>query len=112
MDDFFLAFYTFEMTLKIFGMGFILSKGSYLRDTWNILDFFIIVIGYVSIFISGSGLNISSLRALRVLRPLRTITKIEGLRLLVTALISALPLLRDTIIVLFFFFIVLAIAGV
>lgn len=48
----------------------------------------------------------------RVLRPLRTITKIEGLRLLVSALLAALPLLRDTIIVLSFFFVIFAIAGV
>ena len=56
-------------------------------------------------------MRLSVLRAFRVLRPLRTISSIEGLRMLVTALISALPLLRDTIIVLIFFFLIFAIAG-
>lgn len=97
--------------MKVMGNGFILNRGSYMRDAWNFMDFLIIIFGFLSIFASQS-INISSLRVFRVLRPLRTITKIEGLRLLVTALISALPLLRDTIIVLLFFFIIFAIAGV
>jgi hypothetical protein len=99
------------MFLKIFGFGFILNKGAYIRDGWNILDFTIVIIGYISLF-GSSSINISSLRVFRVLRPLRTITKVEGLRLQVTALISALPLLLDTVIVLLFFFIIFAIAGV
>jgi hypothetical protein len=99
------------MVLKILGKGFIFNRNAYLRDAWNIMDFMIIISGYFSIFASSS-INISSLRVFRVLRPLRTITKIEGLRLLVNALIAALPLLRDTIIVLIFFFMVFAIAGV
>jgi hypothetical protein len=83
-----------------------------MRDAWNILDFVIVVTGFLTLFSnSSSGLNLSGLRALRVLRPLRTINKIEGLKLLVTALLSALPLLRDTIIILIFFFFIYAIAG-
>ena len=66
--------------------------------------------GYFSL-IGSSSVNLSVLRAFRVLRPLRTISSVEGLRVLVTALISALPLLRDTIIVLIFFFLIFAIAG-
>eukprot|EP00347_Sterkiella_histriomuscorum_P015163 403358079 len=111
LDYIFLAFYTLEMIIKIFGSGFILNKGSYIRDAWNFMDFTIIIFGFLSIFATAS-INISSLRVFRVLRPLRTITKIEGLRTIVTALITALPLLRDTIIVLLFFFIIFAIAGV
>ena len=40
--------YTVEMVLKILGMGFIIGPDSYIRDEWNILDFFIVMIGYVS----------------------------------------------------------------
>lgn len=99
------------MLLKIFALGFVFNKGAYIRDAWNILDFIIVIIGYISTF-GSSSINISSLRVFRVLRPLRTVTKIEGLRLQVTALISALPLLLDTVIVLLFFFLIFAIAGV
>ena len=60
---------------------------------------------------SNSSVNLKVLRSFRVIRPLRTISGIEGLRVLVSALLSAIPLLRDTILVLTFFFIIFAIAG-
>jgi hypothetical protein len=101
------------MLFKIFGLGFIYNKGSYLRDAWNILDFVIVVSGYATFMLgSGGSTNISALRSFRVLRPLRTISGIEGLRVIVSALISSIPLLRDTILVLCFFFFIFAIAGV
>lgn len=99
------------MVLKIVGLGLILNQGSYLREAWNILDFVIVIEGYVSFFTQGSQINLQALRSFRVLRPLRTISNIEGLKMIVSALLSALPLLRDTLIVLIFFFTVFAIAG-
>ena len=54
----------------------------------------------------------SSLRAFRVLRPLRAVTSIPGLKILVSSVLTALPLLKDTIIVLMFFFLIFAIGGV
>ena len=42
----FLGIYTLEMLLKIFAKGFILNKGAYLRESWNFLDFVIVVSGY------------------------------------------------------------------
>jgi hypothetical protein len=111
-DKIFSVCYFTEFFLKIFGLGFIINKGSYLRDTWNILDFVIIIQMTISIFLAKNGdVKLNALRSFRVLRPLRTISSIGGLRLLVSALISALPLLRDTIIILIFFFAVFAIAG-
>lgn len=114
LDNTFLALYTAELILKIMGMGFIFNKGAYLRDAWNILDFIIVASAYFTLLFSSSSVSfsLSGLRAFRVLRPLRTISTIEGLKILVTALLSALPLLRDTIIILFFFFLIFAIAGV
>lgn len=41
--------------------------------------------------------NFAVLRTLRVLRPLRTISHIRGMRLLVSSLIYSLPGLRDVI---------------
>jgi hypothetical protein len=42
LDQVFLALYTLEMMLKILGLGFVWNKGSYLRDSWNILDFVVV----------------------------------------------------------------------
>lgn len=111
LDVVFLVLYTLEMVLKILGLGFILNKGSYLRDSWNILDFIIVLSAYLQLLIS-SGANLSVLRSFRVLRPLRTISGIEGLRVIVSALMKAITLLVDTVIILVFFFIIFAIAGV
>ena len=104
------------MVLKILGLGFIFNPGSYLRDPFNILYFFIVMSAYISMLDSensnGGGVSLTSLRAFRVLKPLRAVNNIPGLRLIVQAILSALPLLKDTIIVLIFFFLIFAIGGV
>ena len=99
------------MILKILGLGFVFPKDSYLRDSWNILDFIIVISGYIPFIFTSGSVNLRVLRSFRVIRPLRTISGIEGLRILVSALLSAVPLLRDTILILVFFFIIFAIAG-
>jgi hypothetical protein len=110
-DTIFQYLYTAEMIVKIVSLGFILNTGSYLRDAWNILDFIIIASGFMGMFLQGSGVNLSALRSFRVIRPLRTISSVKGLRIIVSALINAIPLLRDSLLVLLFFFLVFAIAG-
>jgi hypothetical protein len=110
-DSIFQYLYTVEAVFKIVSLGFILNEGAYLRDAWNILDFTIIASGYLGMILSGSGVNLSVLRSFRVIRPLRTISSIKGLRIIVSSLINALPLLRDSLLVLIFFFLIFAIAG-
>jgi hypothetical protein len=43
----FLALYTTEMILKVLGMGFMLNENSYLRDGWNLIDFIVVIAGYL-----------------------------------------------------------------
>ena len=113
VENIFLALYSFEMIMKILGLGFIFNKGAYLRDPWNILDFTIVMSAYLTIVqdlsvvianggvreeqtaenLNEGGLSLNSLRAFRVLRPLRAITSIKGLQVLVQSILSALPLL-------------------
>lgn len=42
--------YSVEMIFKILGLGFIFGPDSYLRDSWNILDFVIVMIGWITIW--------------------------------------------------------------
>lgn len=119
----FLILYTGEMVLKIVGMGFIFGEGVYLKDSFNILDFIIVMSSLIALGdkppeTTGGGLDdeeqgfsMASLRAFRVLRPLRTISSIKGLKVLIVALISALPLLGDTLTILAGFFLTFSIAG-
>ena len=114
LDVFFLVAYTIEMFLKIFALGFFFAKGAYIKEYWNILDFVIVVTAYIPIFLGsgdGSGPNLQGLRTLRVLRPLRTISSIRALKVLLLTLFSAFRLLVDTLIILMFFFLIFAIAG-
>ena len=116
-DSYFLYFYTLEAALKIIGFGFLTTDRAYLKDYWNILDFFVIIMGWIS-FILERAMNgkkisgLAGLRAFRILRPLKTVKSIKGLRRLVIALLASLSKLSDISIVLFFFFLIFAIAGV
>jgi hypothetical protein len=118
-ESVFLVLYTGEMVLKILGLGFIFGKTAYLKDSWNILDFVIVVTSLMSVggedpaaaTEEESAFNVSGFRAFRVMRPLRTISSIKGLKVLMSALIAAIPLLGDTLTILFGFFLTFAIAG-
>ena len=98
------------MVLRIFSKGFLFGEDAYLRSYWNILDFICVVTAYFEL-ISGGGASVSGLRAFRVLRPLRFVNNIQGLKVIVSSVIGAIPVLKNTIIVLFFFFLIFAIGG-
>jgi Ion transport protein. len=44
-ETYFLAIFCVEASLKILALGFVLHPGSYLRNIWNIMDFFVVVTG-------------------------------------------------------------------
>ena len=86
IENIFQALYTVEMVLKILGQGFIFNKGAYLRDYSNILDFFIVISAYISMLDTNKqtdGISLASLRVFRVLKPLRAVNNIPGLKLIV-----------------------------
>ena len=110
IDMVFNIIYTAEMFLRIFSLGFVWNKGSYLRSYWCQLDFICVTTAYLE-YIGGGDTSLSGLRAFRVLRPLRFVNNIEGLKNIVQSVMQAIPMLKDTIIVLFFFFLIFAIGG-
>ena len=111
-EIFFLSYYTIEILLKIFGFGFIFGNEAFLRDGMNIMDLVIVVSGYIPIILNTStNINLSSLRVVRVLRPLRTIGRVSNLKIIISALFSAVSLLKDSFFLIMFFYILFAIAG-
>ena len=44
------AIFLFEAVAKIIGMGFVSHKTGYLRDYWNWLDFFVVVVSILDFF--------------------------------------------------------------
>ena len=100
--------FTFEAMVKIIAWGFAFAgKPSYIRDAWNILDFIIVVAALLGA-IAGNAIKISFIKALRilkVLRPLRAISHIDGLRIAIMSLGGSIPsIISLQVIVLFFVF--------
>ncbi|XP_034248827.1 voltage-dependent calcium channel type A subunit alpha-1 isoform X6 [Thrips palmi] len=103
-EPYFLGIFCVEASLKILALGFVLHRGSYLRNIWNIMDFFVVVTGFVTILSSTAnpGIDLKTLRAIRVLRPLKLVSGIPSLQVVLKSIIKAMaPLLQIGLLVLF-----------
>ncbi|XP_058643524.1 sodium channel, voltage-gated, type I-like, alpha isoform X2 [Onychostoma macrolepis] len=105
----FTGIYTFEALIKIIARGFCVGQFTFLRDPWNWLDFMVIVMAYVTEFVDLG--SVSALRAFRVLRALKTISVIPGLKTIVGALIQSVKKLSDVMILTLFCLSVFALVG-
>lgn len=85
--------FTIECIINVITRGFIFNgKTSYMKDSWNVLDFMIVVFSLVSILTSGLNLEILKVfRMLRVLRPLRVLKRNFGLKIQVVSLLNSIP---------------------
>ncbi|CAH2037210.1 unnamed protein product, partial [Iphiclides podalirius] len=110
-DDIIFAFFTLEMTIKMVAMG-VYGHGTYLADSWNRLDFFIVMAGAVEYTLNVENINFSAIRTIRVLRPLRAINRIPSMRILVMLLLDTLPMLGNVLLLCFFVFFIFGIVGV
>ena len=112
MDQLFSIVFLTEMTLKILVFGFILHPGSYLRNSWNVLDGIISVMGMMSAFGDGAFKFMKVLRVVRALRPLRVVRRHPNLRVAVLGLISAIPAIISVMPLLMFWYAMWAMLGV
>ena len=66
--------FTIELVIKVIAFGFIMHKKSYMRDSWNWLDFIVVVTGLIELSVGAEGAqSVRALRVLRVFRPLKSI---------------------------------------
>ncbi|XP_072558427.1 sodium channel protein type 8 subunit alpha-like isoform X4 [Paramormyrops kingsleyae] len=105
----FTGIYTFESAVKIIARGFCVDGFTFLRDPWNWLDFMVISMAYITEFVNLG--NVSALRTFRVLRALKTISVIPGLKTIVGALIQSVKKLSDVMILTVFCLSVFALIG-
>ena len=110
IENIFIVLYTAEMIIKIMALGFLFNEKAYLRDLWNFLDFVIVVTSLLPLVIE-IGFSVNSLRAVRVLRPLKTITKVKALKMIVSTLFYSFSLVMDSLYILIFVMLVFSIAG-
>ncbi|XP_030756415.1 muscle calcium channel subunit alpha-1 isoform X1 [Sitophilus oryzae] len=101
----FLVIFTAECIMKIIAYGFFMHPGAYLRNGWNLLDFTIVVIGMISTalsFLTRDSFDVKALRAFRVLRPLRLVSGVPSLQVVLNSILRAMvPLLHIALLVLF-----------
>ncbi|XP_052868035.1 muscle calcium channel subunit alpha-1-like isoform X2 [Anopheles cruzii] len=101
----FLIIFTLECVMKLIAYGFIMHPGAYLRSRWNMLDFTIVLIGMISTTLSSimkDGFDVKALRAFRVLRPLRLVSGVPSLQVVLNSILRAMvPLLHIALLVLF-----------
>ncbi|XP_056389771.1 voltage-dependent T-type calcium channel subunit alpha-1H isoform X4 [Hyla sarda] len=110
-DGFIFAFFAVEMVIKMIALG-IFGQKCYLGDTWNRLDFFIVMAGMMEYSLDGHNVSLSAIRTVRVLRPLRAINRVPSMRILVTLLLDTLPMLGNVLLLCFFVFFIFGIVGV
>ncbi len=112
-DLFFTIMFAIEMVTKIITMGFIMDNGSYLRESWNQLDFFIVLTSFFDLMMSGKSLGfIKVIRLLRILRPLRFISHNKGMKMIVAALLDSGGAMLNVLIVIMIVWLMFAILGI
>ncbi|XP_065820479.1 voltage-dependent T-type calcium channel subunit alpha-1I-like isoform X1 [Labrus bergylta] len=110
-DAFIYIFFALEMVVKMVALG-IFGSRCYLGDTWNRLDFFIVMTGMVEYSLDLQNINLSAIRTVRVLRPLKAINRVPSMRILVNLLLDTLPMLGNVLLLCFFVFFIFGIIGV
>uniref|UniRef100_A0A8C4ZN52 Ion transport domain-containing protein n=1 Tax=Gadus morhua TaxID=8049 RepID=A0A8C4ZN52_GADMO len=110
-DAFIYVFFALEMVVKMVALG-IFGQRCYLGDTWNRLDFFIVMSGMVEYSLDLQNINLSAIRTVRVLRPLKAINRVPSMRILVNLLLDTLPMLGNVLLLCFFVFFIFGIIGV
>jgi len=105
-----------ECVMKIIVMGFVIGPKTYLRDAWNILDFIIVFFSIFNWVLDalkfGDISFVKGFRALRALRPLRVVSKNEGIKTVVNSLLKSIPSLLNVLLIIILFLLVFGILGV
>lgn len=104
--------FIFECFVKIVAMGFVFHKYSYLREAWNCLDFFIVLVSIIGMLpIEGGASSLKILRTFRILRPLRSINKLPEVKKQINSVLKSIPGLMRVFFFIIFIFSVFAIFG-
>lgn len=96
----FTAIFAAECILKVVAYGLLKGKHAYLRDGWNVLDFVFVIVSILGLMPGVP--NFSFLRSFRVLRPLRSVSKLPSLRKIASAFIESIGDLANVMVLLLF----------
>ncbi|XP_026067323.1 calcium channel, voltage-dependent, N type, alpha 1B subunit, a isoform X15 [Carassius auratus] len=108
-EPYFIGIFCFEAGIKIIALGFAFHKGSYLRNGWNVMDFVVVLTGILTVV--GPDFDLRTLRAVRVLRPLKLVSGIPSLQVVLKSIMKAMVPLLQIGLLLFFAILMFAIIG-
>uniref|UniRef100_A0A4W3GRW8 Voltage-dependent R-type calcium channel subunit alpha n=1 Tax=Callorhinchus milii TaxID=7868 RepID=A0A4W3GRW8_CALMI len=108
-EPYFIGIFCFEAGIKIIALGFVFHKGSYLRNGWNAMDFIVVLSGILAT--AETHFDLRTLRAVRVLRPLKLVSGIPSLQIVLKSIIKAMVPLLQIGLLLFFAILMFAIIG-
>eukprot|EP00062_Callorhinchus_milii_P011414 gi/632957387/ref/XP_007894449.1/ PREDICTED: voltage-dependent N-type calcium channel subunit alpha-1B [Callorhinchus milii] len=108
-EPYFIGIFCFEAGIKIIALGFAFHKGSYLRNGWNVMDFVVVLTGILATV--GTDFDLRTLRAVRVLRPLKLVSGIPSLQVVLKSIMKAMVPLLQIGLLLFFAIVMFAIIG-
>uniref|UniRef100_A0AAQ4PQF7 Voltage-dependent N-type calcium channel subunit alpha n=1 Tax=Gasterosteus aculeatus aculeatus TaxID=481459 RepID=A0AAQ4PQF7_GASAC len=108
-EPYFIGIFCFEAGIKIIALGFAFHKGSYLRNGWNVMDFVVVLTGILATV--GADFDLTTLRAVRVLRPLKLVSGIPSLQVVLKSIMKAMVPLLQIGLLLFFAILMFAIIG-
>nr|XP_042894950.1 sodium channel protein para isoform X2 [Parasteatoda tepidariorum] len=112
MDKVFTVLFFIEMIIKWIALGF----RKYFTNAWCWLDFVIVLVSIFNLAVGLLGFGnipaFKTMRTLRALRPLRALSRLEGMRVVVNALIQAIPAICNVLLVCLIFWLIFAIMGV
>uniref|UniRef100_A0A452EXX2 Voltage-dependent P/Q-type calcium channel subunit alpha n=1 Tax=Capra hircus TaxID=9925 RepID=A0A452EXX2_CAPHI len=108
-EPYFIGIFCFEAGIKIIALGFAFHKGSYLRNGWNVMDFVVVLTGILATV--GTEFDLRTLRAVRVLRPLKLVSGIPSLQVVLKSIMKAMIPLLQIGLLLFFAILIFAIIG-
>ncbi|GAX79594.1 hypothetical protein CEUSTIGMA_g7035.t1 [Chlamydomonas eustigma] len=104
-------FFTMEILMRMLGLGAIPPWGIFLyfQEPWNCFDFVMVSVGWLQVVPSQSNLN--SIKSLRALRPLRTISRFESTKFVIRGILASVPLLSAVYVLIFVFILVFGVVG-
>ncbi|XP_058166625.1 sodium channel protein para isoform X47 [Anopheles ziemanni] len=112
MDRIFTVIFFIEMLIKWLALGFKV----YFTNAWCWLDFIIVMVSLINFVASLCGAGgiqaFKTMRTLRALRPLRAMSRMQGMRVVVNALVQAIPSIFNVLLVCLIFWLIFAIMGV
>ena len=114
VDECFNLLFFVECLVKCMSLGLILDGGSYLRDNWNRLDFFIVLTSLTDMLLTKwlDADVFKILRLLRTLRPLRVISHNASMKMIVAALFESVGSIFNVMIVVMMVWLMFAILAI